>query len=91
MRAGDAVDIPALEVPPTLRVGNSGAIYFAMGTDCYGPVGASGVVTASLAVERGKLTASLPMVDPQDADEALNQMYASLTNQDLPKLPCQTN
>ncbi|MEP4195000.1 MAG: RodZ domain-containing protein [Aliishimia sp.] len=94
MEAGDTYDIPANEVPPTLRTGESGAIYFAMGTDCYGPVGGGGVVTSNLALDRLALADRLVVVEPNDSDNALNRMFADLRQIDpgrLSNLPCQTN
>ena len=94
MEPGDTYDIPAMQVPPTLRTGESGAIYFAMGTDCYGPVGARGEVTGNLALEQAALVDKFKIVLPGDQDSALNRMFADLQAADpnkLPKLPCQSN
>lgn len=94
LEAGDTYDIPAMEAAPTLRTGESGAIYFAMGSDCFGPVGARGSVTANLALDRAELAANFDIVVPGDAGSALNRMYADLRQtapESLPNLPCQTN
>ena len=91
MQAGEYYDIPAMEVPPTLRTGNSGAVYFAMGTDCYGPVGARGEVTSNVPLERVALADRYDAVLPEDADNGLNRMFADLSPELLPKLPCQAN
>lgn len=94
MEPGDTYDIPAMEAPPTLRTGESGAIYFAMGTDCYGPVGARGEVTGNLGLEQAALMDRYDIVQPEDEGSALNRMFADLQANDpakLPKLPCQTN
>jgi Helix-turn-helix domain/RodZ C-terminal domain len=48
MEGGESYEIPATEEPPTLRAGESGAIYFAMNGKHYGPVGAAGAVTSNL-------------------------------------------
>jgi len=90
MQPGQTYDIPAMEVPPTLRTGNSGAIYFAMGSDCYGPVGSRGEVTKNLGLERVALANAFQAVNPGDADNAINRMYAdlSLLDKPLPRLPC---
>lgn len=45
---GSTYDIPLTEEPPTLRVGESGAVYFAMNGEHYGPVGARGTVTKNV-------------------------------------------
>ncbi|WP_299731153.1 helix-turn-helix domain-containing protein [uncultured Tateyamaria sp.] len=51
MQAGDTWEAPLTEEPPTLRTGESGAIYFAMNDKFYGPVGATGSVTSNLPLE----------------------------------------
>lgn len=94
MEPGETYDIPALEAPPTLRTGESGAIYFAMGSDCVGPVGAPGEVTSNVPLERTALAGRYDLVRPGDADSALNRMFADLQATDpgrLPKVPCQTD
>lgn len=50
LNAGDSYDIPVTEEPPTLRTGESGALYFAMNGAHYGPVGPRGAVTSNLAL-----------------------------------------
>jgi cytoskeletal protein RodZ len=55
MNKGDSWDVPATEEPPTLRTGESGALYFAMGGQYYGPVGSRGSVTSNLALQRQTL------------------------------------
>lgn len=50
MQPGDDWDVPALEEPPTLRVGDSGAVFFMMGEEFYGPVGGNGQVTSNVAL-----------------------------------------
>ena len=42
LNAGDTYPVPATEEPPTLRVGESGAIYFAVNGQHYGPAGTRG-------------------------------------------------
>lgn len=48
MDAGDKFALPATEEPATLRVGESGAIYFAVNGTAYGPAGPNGSVTSNL-------------------------------------------
>lgn len=50
MEGGQSYDIPLTEEPPTLRAGESGAIYFALQNQHFGPVG-----------ERGRVTSNLPL------------------------------
>ncbi len=55
MNKGDTWDVPATEEPPTLRTGESGALYFAMDGQYYGPVGSRGAVTSNLPLQRQAL------------------------------------
>lgn len=48
MQPGDTWEAPLTEEPPTLRTGESGAIYFAMNEKFYGPVGPAGAITSNL-------------------------------------------
>ncbi|MEY8831192.1 helix-turn-helix domain-containing protein [Sedimentitalea sp. XS_ASV28] len=50
MEGGQRYDVPLTEEPPTLRAGESGAIYFAYRNQHFGPVG-----------ERGRVTSNLPL------------------------------
>ncbi|PVA11436.1 DUF4115 domain-containing protein [Pelagivirga sediminicola] len=69
MNAGDTYDVPLTEVPPTLRVGESGAIYFNVAGQHYGPAGPRGAVTASLPLAPEGLTDMLTVADlSQDSD-----------------------
>ncbi|WP_147104366.1 helix-turn-helix domain-containing protein [Tateyamaria sp. syn59] len=62
MQAGDSWEAPLTEEPPTLRTGESGAIYFAMNDKFYGPVGDTGAVTSNLPLEiAGLKEAYLPV------------------------------
>lgn len=63
MNAGDTYAVPMLEEAPTLRVGESGAIYFAVNGTHYGPAGQSGVVTSNLPLSVDSLTTELAVAD----------------------------
>ncbi len=102
MKSGDTWDVPVTEMPPTMRVGDSGGIYLAMGSDCFGPVGAPGRVTSNIELDRLTLADEMPIVDPLNGQDALNSLIASLgtdlipgseafSNSLLAKLPCQPN
>ena len=95
MDKGDTWDVPATEEPPTLRTGESGALYFAMATGCYGPVGARGSITSNLPLNEQALAELYEPVDPT-ADQSLSRMFADLASTDidpavLAAIPCQTN
>jgi cytoskeletal protein RodZ len=78
MNAGDTYDVPATEEPPTLRVGESGAVYFAVNGAHYGPAGARGAVTANLSLTPSALIERYSMADI-DADQDLMRLVAELS------------
>lgn len=63
MSPGESWEAPLTEEAATLRTGNSGGIYFAMGEQFYGPVGASGAVTSGLALSVAGLQESYNPVE----------------------------
>jgi hypothetical protein len=77
MEPGDTWDAPAGEEPPTLRTGESGAIYFALNGEFYGPVGETGTVTSNLALDVESLKQTYQVAD-LSADEALATMVVQL-------------
>ncbi|SIS77615.1 protein RodZ, contains Xre-like HTH and DUF4115 domains [Roseivivax lentus] len=71
MNAGDTYEVPRTEEPPSLRIGESGAVYFAMNGQTYGPVGPRGSVTSNLALSVDNLTQTYSVAEvQQDADLA---------------------
>ncbi|GGX46927.1 4-hydroxy-3-methylbut-2-en-1-yl diphosphate synthase [Tateyamaria omphalii] len=70
MQAGDTWEAPLTEEAPTLRTGESGAIYFAMNSKFYGPVGQTGAVTSNLPLEIAGLKETYLPVDVS-TDEGL--------------------
>ncbi|MBS1301603.1 helix-turn-helix domain-containing protein [Loktanella sp. SALINAS62] len=63
MNAGDTFALPNTEEPATLRVGESGAVYFAVNGQHYGPAGPSGTVTSNLALSADSLTSTFELAD----------------------------
>ncbi|MCW1951246.1 MAG: helix-turn-helix domain-containing protein [Octadecabacter sp.] len=63
MSAGDTYNVPQTEDPATLRIGESGAVYFAVNGAHYGPVGPRGQVTSNLALSVDNLTTSYAVAD----------------------------
>ena len=63
MAPGQNFVVPATEEPATLRVGESGAMYFAVNGVHYGPVGPSGVVTSNVALTAQSLTETYTVAD----------------------------
>ena len=95
MDKGATWTVPATEEPPTLRTGESGALYFAMADGCYGPVGDRGTITSNLPLDSQALAALYDPVDPV-GDQSLSRMFADLANSEidpaiLAAMPCQTN
>ncbi|MHA6324140.1 helix-turn-helix domain-containing protein [Roseivivax sp. CAU 1753] len=71
MNAGDTYDVPRTEEPPTLRIGESGAVYFAINGQTFGPVGPRGSVTSNLPLAVASLTETYSVAElEQDADLA---------------------
>ncbi|MFY9239960.1 MAG: RodZ domain-containing protein [Roseovarius sp.] len=77
MNAGDTYAVPATEAPPTLRVGESGAIYFLVNGQHYGPAGPRGAVTSNMALASDMLTSTLEVADLTQ-DEDLTRYIAEL-------------
>ncbi len=63
LNGGDTYDVPQTEEPPTLRVGESGAVYFEVAGKHYGPVGPRGSVTKNLALSAEALTRRYDVAD----------------------------
>ncbi len=63
MEPGQNFVVPATEEPATLRVGESGAMYFAVNGVHYGPVGERGVVTSNVSLTPESLTAAYTVAD----------------------------
>jgi len=63
MSPGQNFVVPSTEEPATLRVGESGAMYFAVSGVHYGPVGPSGVVTSNVALTTQSLTETYAIAD----------------------------
>ena len=71
MEPGQNFVLPATEDLAILRVGESGAMYFAVNGQHYGPVGQRGVVTSNVVLSVDNLTASYALADlASDADLA---------------------
>ncbi len=70
--------LPLTEEPPTLRTGESGAIYFAVNGLTYGPAGRSGQVTSNLALAADTLVGSYAVAD-LERDGDLARMVAALS------------
>lgn len=63
MQPGDTYAVPQTETAPTLRIGDSGAVYFAMNGQHYGPVGARGQVSSGVELAAEVLAAGYSVAD----------------------------
>ncbi len=63
MEPGQNFVVPATEEPASLRVGESGAMYFAVNGVHYGPVGPKGVVTSNVELTTESLTQTYAVAD----------------------------
>jgi len=69
--AGERWALPKTEEAPVLRSGESGAVYFAVNGQTYGPAGAPGAVTKNIELSPEALTAKYAVADlAKDADLA---------------------
>jgi cytoskeletal protein RodZ len=73
--AGQTFDVPATEEPATLRVGESGALYFAVNGVPHGPAGLSGTVTSDVALAAATITQTYAVAD-LTRDQALADYVA---------------
>jgi hypothetical protein len=73
MAPGQNFVVPATEDPARLRVGESGAMYFAVNGVHYGPVGPTGVVTSNVELTTDSLTDVYAVAD-LDADNDLAEI-----------------
>ncbi|QFU08953.1 hypothetical protein PARPLA_01912 [Rhodobacteraceae bacterium THAF1] len=87
MEEGDRFVLPKTEEPATLRTGESGAVYFAVNGEHYGPAGSPGSVTGNLALAAETLTETYEVADITQ-DTALARVVVEL-QADPPRLPGQ--
>ena len=83
LNAGDTYAIPMTENPSTLRVGESGAIYFAVNGQHFGPAGPRGQVTSEVALSADALTEKYEVADIS-ADQDLARVVAEVQGLQLP-------
>ncbi len=88
MNAGDDYEVPQTEEAPTIRVGESGAVYFDINGTHYGPAGDRGVVTKNLALDSASL-AETYSVASLESDQDLAKVVAelALTEVEEPQQP----
>lgn len=80
--AGERYVVPPTDEPPLLRAGESGAVYFAVNGQTYGPAGPNGSVTKNITLTPDALTGRYAAADPAtDADLARAVAVASVEPQ----------
>jgi hypothetical protein len=77
MEPGETWEAPVSDEPPSLRTGESGAVYFAVNGEVYGPVGETGTVTSNVVLSIESLRANFALAD-LTSDEALATMVAEM-------------
>jgi cytoskeletal protein RodZ len=75
MDAGERFTLPKLEGAPSLRTGNSGAVYFAVNGQTYGPAAPGAQVISKVELSTGSLTERYALADTS-SDPELAQMIA---------------
>lgn len=85
MNEGDRFVLPKTEEPATLRTGESGAIYFQVNGEPYGPAGRPGTVTGNLSLDAANLTEMYEVADLA-RDTALARVVVEL-RADPPRVP----
>lgn len=63
MAQGDTFTVPQTEEPARLRIGESGAVYFAVNGQHFGPVGPRGAVSSQIALSAEALTERYEVAD----------------------------
>lgn len=77
MQKGDTFDVPATVEAASLRTGQSGAVYFVMNGEFFGPVGGRGSVTSNVPLQQQALAELYEPAQPGQ-DSALETLVAEL-------------
>ncbi len=71
LEAGEKYVLPATEVPPVLRAGNAGSVYFAVNGTAYGPAGSGASIAKNVELSAQALAENFAPADlTRDADLA---------------------
>lgn len=76
MNAGETFAVPRDALAPTMQVGESGAIYFSVDGQTYGPAGARGAVTEGVSLAAADLTGRYAPADATQDDDLMSTMIA---------------
>ena len=77
MQSGETYEVPVAEVPAELRTGNSGALYFSVAGQTYGPVAPGVQVVSGIALAADAVTESYAVAD-LDTDADIARVVAEL-------------
>lgn len=66
LEPGENWQVPPTEEPPVLRSGNSGALYFMVEGETYGPAGGNGEVIRNVPLQSAAVTERYALADAQD-------------------------
>ncbi|MGB3407651.1 MAG: RodZ domain-containing protein [Jannaschia sp.] len=77
LEPGETYEVPASEVAPTLRTGNSGALYLAVAGQTYGPVAPGAQVVSGIALAADAVTTAYAVAD-LEGDRDLARVVAEL-------------
>ncbi len=75
MESGERYTVPRTEDPPRLRTGNSGAVYFRVGDETYGPSAPGAQIASNIALSVEAVTADFDIAD-LSGDPDLREMIA---------------
>ncbi|WP_424833368.1 helix-turn-helix domain-containing protein [Ruegeria sp.] len=79
---GSVFEVPLTEEPPQLRAGASGAVYFSMNGEHYGPAGAPGTVAKGVILSKDAVSETYNVADLEaEQNSALKQLVAELQTQ----------
>ncbi|MFA5581985.1 MAG: DUF4115 domain-containing protein, partial [Paracoccaceae bacterium] len=69
--AGERYTLPQTELPPRLRSGNAGSVYFAVNGETFGPAGVGASVVSNIALAPDAIRESFVLADlSKDSDLA---------------------
>jgi hypothetical protein len=77
MQPGETWTVPPSEAPATLRTGNSGAVYFSVAGQTYGPVAPGAQVVSNIALAPAEVTGTFAVADLDD-DRDIARVVAEL-------------
>lgn len=84
--AGEEYALPASELPPTLRAGNSGSLFFKVAGQVYGPAGSGTTTAKNVALDAEALRGSYQVAD-LNADSALAKYVTVAEVQPVADMP----